>query len=81
MAHRGMEYQTMSEDRLNDIEIKLAHLDMQFEELNSVVLEQNALIQRLRNKIQQIEEERDSEGEDKGLTPTQIAARDKPPHY
>lgn len=71
----------MSEDRLNDIEIKLAHLDMQFEELNSVVLEQNALIQRLRNKIQQIEEERDSEGEDKGLTPAQIAARDKPPHY
>ena len=71
----------MSEDRLNDIEIKLAHLDMQFEELNSVVLEQNALIQRLRNKIQQIEEERDSEGEDKGLTLAQIAARDKPPHY
>lgn len=71
----------MSEDRLNDIEIKLAHLDKQFEELNSVVLEQNALIQRLRNKIQQIEEERDSEGEDKGLTPAQIAARDKPPHY
>ena len=71
----------MSEDRLNDIEIKLAHLDMQFEELNSVVLEQNALIQRLRNKIQQIEEERNSDNEDGTLTPAQIAARDKPPHY
>ena len=71
----------MSEDRMNDIESKLAHLDMQFDELNGVVLEQGALIHRLRNKIQQLEEERDNENDEDALTPTQIAARDKPPHY
>lgn len=75
-----MEYQAMSEDRLNDIETKLAYLDMQFEEMNGVILEQSEIIQRLKSKIDMLQSNNE-ESPDKGLSPSEIAERDKPPHY
>lgn len=75
-----MEYQAMSEDRLNDIETKLAYLDMQFEEMSGVILEQSEIIQRLKSKIDMLQSNNE-ENPDKGLSPSEIAERDKPPHY
>lgn len=74
----------MSDERINDIESKLAYLDKQFEDLNGVVMEQDAMIRHLKAKISRMQEEHEnsgSENSDKGLSPTQIAERDKPPHY
>ncbi len=74
----------MSEDRLNDIETRLAYLDMQFDEMNGVILEQGTIIRRLRAKIERLEAEKEEDAQgnsDHGLSPSEIAARDKPPHY
>lgn len=84
MAYRRVEYQAMSEDRLNDIETRLAYLDMQFDEMNGVILEQGTIIRRLRAKIERLEAEKEEDAQgnsDRGLSPSEIAARDKPPHY
>ena len=72
----------MSDDRLNDIETRLAYLDMQFDEMNGVILEQATMIRHLKAKISRLEVQNEDEGsEDRGLSASEIAARDKPPHY
>ncbi|MBL4803354.1 MAG: SlyX family protein [Alphaproteobacteria bacterium] len=72
----------MSDDRLNDIETRLAYLDMQFDEMNGVILEQATMIRHLKAKISRLEvQNEDEDSGDRGLSPSEIAARDKPPHY
>ena len=75
----------MSDTRINDIEAKLAHLEMQFEDLNSIILDQAEMITYLKAKLSQAEskiEEIEHDRDDKaGLSTIEIAARDKPPHY
>ncbi len=74
----------MNEKRLSDIEIKLAHIERQFEDLNGVVLEQAAAIRKLTTKLSQAEgkiEELESGKDDGGLSSIEIAAQSKPPHY
>lgn len=73
----------MSDKRITDLEIKLSHLEQQLEDMNSVVLSQNDMIVKLDRKLQRAEGKIAEIGEDhdSGLSATDIAARDKPPHY
>jgi SlyX protein len=81
-----MEFKAMTEERLADIEIKLAHQDQQIADLNDVVLRQgreiellNAKLRRAEERLQDVSQSLEDTG--KPLSPTEIAARDKPPHY
>lgn len=75
----------MSDERITTLEMKLSHLETQFEDLNGVVLEQVEMIKYLRLKLEQTESKVASIGaggeDNTGLSPTEIAERDKPPHY
>ena len=76
----------MSNDRLNDIEIKLAHQDQQISDLNDVVLRQGREIEAFSRKLRHAEDRLQDALQNlpdggKALSPTEIAARDKPPHY
>jgi SlyX protein len=81
-----MEFETMTNDRLNDIEIKLAHQDQQISDLNDVLLRQGREIEMLKTKLRHAEDKLQEALQNlpdggKALSPTEIAARDKPPHY
>jgi SlyX protein len=76
----------MTEERLADIEIKLAHQDQQIAGLNDAVLRQgreiellNAKLRRAEERLQDVSQSLEDNG--KPLSPSEIAARDKPPHY
>jgi uncharacterized coiled-coil protein SlyX len=76
----------MSEECLNDIEMKLMHQDRQITDLSDIVLVQGRQIEALQAKLRLAEEKLADvsqslqEGE-KPLSATEIALRDKPPHY
>lgn len=76
-----------NEDRLTAIEMQLAHHDRQLQDMNDIMIDQQKMIDRLKNKLIQTEEELEDlrhkaeSGEGKGSSITEIAARDKPPHY
>ena len=71
--------------QLENIEITLAHHERQIGELSEIINAQWKEIDRLKRHIAKTEaklvEYMDSAGEDAALTPGEIAARDKPPHY
>lgn len=77
----------MSDERLNSLEMTIAHLEQKLDELSDVVAEQDQTITALKAKLKitysKVEEmeERARESEDKDLSPSEIAERDKPPHY
>ena len=76
----------MSDERLEKIEIAMAHQGQLLQELSDAALEQAREIARLKRELgraqDKIEEIEAGNGEDdKGLSPSEIAARDKPPHY
>jgi len=73
-------------DKLTDIETKLAHQDKIIDDLNDVVIAQSREIDRLKkliggmqDKLYKIETTQPS-GEE-GLSATEVAALNKPPHY
>ncbi len=76
-----------SQDRLTDIEMQLAHQDRQITELNDMIAEQWKVIDALKRKLGQTDDKieelryRSESGEGEALSATEIAARDKPPHY
>ncbi len=74
-----------TDDRIIELETKLAYLETQFEDLNNVVLEQATTIRHLKTKLSmtesKIEDLENGRGESETLSATEIAARDKPPHY
>lgn len=78
-----MEHQTLSDKRITDLEIKLSHIEQQLEDMNGALLSQNDLIVKLERKLARAEGKIAEIGEDHdtGLSATEIAARDKPPHY
>jgi len=66
----------MSDDRLNDLEMKLAHQDQQIQELSEVLSAQYDKIDMLEARVKRLQgklEEGGGSGQD---TPV-----DKPPHY
>ncbi len=76
MDPRGMG--AMEDNRLNDIEAKLAHQELAVSDLNDVIYRQQQQLdqlekrcQQLLRRVQQLEQYRDSEG----------AEEDLPPHY
>ncbi len=76
----------MSQDRLNEIEIKLAHHEQVLSDLNDVVLRQSREIEGLKAKLRLAEEKladvsQSLQDGEKPLSATEAALRDKPPHY
>lgn len=73
------------DDRIAELETALAHHERQIEDLSDLISAQWKEIERLKNYIIRTEAKLDDyidrAGEDAGLTPAEIAARDKPPHY
>lgn len=72
----------------NKIEETLAHHEQQISDLGEIVTRQWEEIELLKKqlarfhaKIEGLEDEINSSGSDKGLSVTEIAARNKPPHY
>ncbi len=77
----------MSEERLVKIETLLVHQEQQIQDLSDMLHLQRkdieGLIRRLERATAKISEleEGSGVGEDKSLSVTEQAARDKPPHY
>ena len=70
------------------IEETLTYQDKQIQDLSDMILAQGkditALkkhIRTLEDNIRELEEDRDGQEGDEGLSVSDIAARDKPPHY
>ena len=68
----------MNDDRLVDIESKLAHQDQLLLELNEVVTDQQARIMQLEEQYRALVERVRSLGE---ALPGDDAASERPPHY
>jgi len=68
----------MSEERLIDIESKLAHQDQLMLELNEVVTEQQTKIMQLEQLCSSLVERVRAMGE---LSPGDAPQDDRPPHY
>ena len=68
----------MSEDRLVDIESKLAHQDQLLLDLNEVVTSQQAKIMQLEQLCQSLIDRVRAIGE---AVPGDAATDDRPPHY
>lgn len=77
----------MTSDEITQMQEILAHQDKQIQELNEMVARQWDEIDilkkrhiRLQDKIAELEEAR-SDNPESGLSATEIAALNKPPHY
>lgn len=68
----------MSDDRLTELEIKYAHMEDFVQKLNSVVVDQAAIIARMEKELLDLKRNANSEG---GVQPTRSLQDDKPPHY
>ena len=75
----------MTDERLAAVETALAHQERQITEMSEVIESQWKEIDRLKRHITKTEEKLEdfmhNAQNDAGLTPGEIAARDKPPHY
>lgn len=71
------------ENRMNDIEMKLAHLEMQVEDMSSVILAQEAEIAQLKQKIARAEGKIEVMGNDDSTDASllETLAQERPPHY
>lgn len=63
----------MSEQRLNDLEVRYTHQQALIEDLSDLIRDQHMLITRLKNRIDMLEERADSQA-------TEIP-NEPPPHY
>jgi SlyX protein len=66
------------DDRLTEIEIKLAHSEQSLNELSDVMYRQQGLIERLERGYDQLRQRIQTDGEGSAET---NPANDKPPHY
>ena len=78
----------MEEDRITKIEMTLAHQEQQIQDLSDMIAVQAKEIDRLKarlahtqNKLLDIEHSSGTGGERAGLSVSEQAALDKPPHY
>ncbi len=75
----------MSEERLVKIETMLAHQEQQIQDLSDVVGAQRKEIDMLTRRLEKTQAKlldlQDAGGEEKALSVTEQALRDKPPHY
>jgi SlyX protein len=69
----------MMQDRLTEIEIKIAHVEHSMNELNDVLLRQQTYIDKLERGFEQLNERLQVEA---GMQPDDSTPEaDKPPHY
>lgn len=68
----------MSDVRLNELEIKYAHMEDFVQQLNSVVVDQAATIVRLEKEILDLKRNANLET---GVQSSRSLQDDKPPHY
>lgn len=68
------------DDRLTEIEIKLAHIEQSLNELSDVMYRQQGLIEQLERGYDHLRQRIQTEGEGEGSAGTS-PADDKPPHY
>lgn len=66
------------QDRLTEIEIKVAHIEQSLNELSDVLYRQQELITRLEQMCEHLQQRIQASGE--GVESTNLAD-DKPPHY
>ena len=74
----------MSENRLENLEIILAHQEQQMQDMSEMITAQWKEIDRLKAKITRLEgkiEETEKGNEETSLSTTELAAMNKPPHY
>lgn len=78
----------MNEEAEQRIEEALAYQDKQIQDLSDMIIAQGKdiavlkkHIRTLEENIRDLEEDRDQKDGDKGLSVSDIAARNKPPHY
>lgn len=77
----------MTEEKLNVIEELIAHQENQIQDLSDMVVKQGDEIEALKSHLTKLEgkigllEETAGSGEGEGLSVTEIAAMNKPPHY
>jgi SlyX protein len=69
---------TDMQERLTDIEIRVAHMDQALSELSDFVYEQQKLIQRLEQNCKELRQRVDGAAD--GAT-ANSASDEKPPHY
>ncbi len=78
---------TENHERTTALETKMSHLEQQLEDMHEVILDQARSISFLKAKLKMTEskiEEIEMHGQSEDgavLSPIEIAARDKPPHY
>ena len=77
----------MTDETIINLQETLAHHDRQINDLSDIIIKQGEDIDRLKkhilkleDKITQIEDDAPS-GDGKTMSVSDIAARDKPPHY
>lgn len=83
-----MEYQALSdEERIDSLESTLAHMEKKVEELSDIVAAQDRVLIALKrklsdtyDKVETLEADARARGE-RSLSATDVAKRDKPPHY
>ena len=63
-------------DRTEKMEILFAHLERQFEQLNSVVIEQGKILSRLQKRLEDLDQA--MQGQERDRTQS---GQQKPPHY
>lgn len=76
----------MSEERLNKIEATIAHQEQQISDLSEMITQQWKEIDTLKLRLKKAQERLGEmtpslENEREGLSVSEIAALDKPPHY
>ncbi len=76
----------MTDEKMNKIEETLAHQDQLLQDLSEMVTRQWDEIDMLKKRMGKMQDkiahlEETATGEEEGLSVTEIAARNKPPHY
>ncbi len=75
----------MTDDRINDLEITLAHHEQQIHDLSEMINRQwkdiDVLKRRLEITLNKLEELQNAPASADGRTVSEIAASEKPPHY
>ncbi len=65
-------------DRVTELEMKVAHLEADLNDLNDALIRQDAVLEALDAQIERLQDRLDSAG---GLAEDTDPAAEKPPHY
>lgn len=78
----------MNEDKLQQIEITLAHQEQQIQDLNDMINRQwqdidtlKKILKKTQDKLGEIESGTTTNDPTDGLSVSELAAQEKPPHY